>query len=127
MMEPFDPGCMKKKMKPGKKIEEKMGAKGTQGIGELQEDNLRLRSESKMLEFNISQVESSSGCQGLGCRCPLHFFLCELSLACLLYLFKVVEDPLTGEIWWWESMTRSHRNEYEVKADFFSRVRNPGA
>lgn len=76
-----------------------MGAKGTQGIGELQEDDLRLWSESEMLEFNISQVESSSGCQGLGCRCPLHFFLCELSLACLLYLFKVVGDPLTGEIW----------------------------
>lgn len=55
-----------------------MGAKGTQGIGEFQEDDLRLWSESEMLEFNISQVESSSGHQGLGCRCPLHFFLCEL-------------------------------------------------
>lgn len=47
-----------------------MGAKGTQGIGELQEDNLRLWSESEMLEFNILQVESSSGCQVWGADDP---------------------------------------------------------
>lgn len=79
MMEPPDAGCVKKKVKPEQKIiRRKRGAKGTQHIGELQEDDLRLWSESEMLEFNILQVESSSGHQGLGCRCLPHFFLCAV-------------------------------------------------